>query len=343
MSEQVIHFPTGEPGHYQVVVSGFEGTVGDFVVAVERFEATELSVGDSVSGMVDGPGEVAAFEFEAVAGESYAVTVEPDAALDAILTVVDPSGVAERVDALPEDGDEQAIRSLGEPGRYRIVVSGYAGTIGSFALSVSPFEATELSVGDTTSGAVSGTGDVAVFEFDATAGEVVAVTVDPDATLDAAVMVLDPSEVPVRVDVGIEDEPERVIPAGGAQGRYQVVVSGYGGTSGGFALTVAPADVAALTVGESTPGTISGAGDARVFEFDVAAGGPVTVVVDPDQDLDAVLTVLDPSGAPVYMDGSSEGESEQVVTSDEGPGHYRVVVSGFASTAGSFDLIVTST
>ncbi len=138
-------------GEYYIEVSGYD--IGAYILTISLVDdhhddsenATAISAGESIEGVVDYEGDVDYFVFETVGGEVYQIDVSLGTLDDSVLTLYDADGwiLADNDDY----GDTLASRIVWEvtvSGEYYIEVSGY-GT-GSYTLTISLSESTQLAV-----------------------------------------------------------------------------------------------------------------------------------------------------------------------------------------------------
>jgi hypothetical protein len=197
-----------------------------------------------------------------------------------------------------------------------------------------------VAVGDSVTRSVSQSGDDLTFEFEAPAGQPLVIEVAPDDSLDAVLEVMGPEDFDQEADAGSSGEAEGVIVNAADVGRYQAVIGGAGSSSGDFRLSVRQADVVDLAVGDSVSGAIEAGNPGGVFEFEAPAGQPLVIEVAPDDSLDAVLEVMGPDGSNEELDEGGGGEIELVVADGSVPGRNLVVVTGYGSTTGKYELSV---
>lgn len=170
----------GGGGRYDLRVTGYEGSVGSFRIGTSMLETQQLA-GGPVAGSLEGPFDVASFEFEG-SGQLVAIDVVPVGLLDPVLLIVDPAGIP-RIRDLAAAGTETAVIAT-EPGRYLVVIAGYYDTTGDFELTMTTPTVSQLAVGDEVRGTIATPGDIALYEV-ATDSSNLAVTLAPSGGLDA--------------------------------------------------------------------------------------------------------------------------------------------------------------
>jgi len=88
-----------ETGPHRAIVSGADGSVGQFDLTVRAIDIVELVPGDVVDEMITRPGELTVFRLENVSGRPVTIDVAPDETTDAVVHVTDPDGASTTIDA----------------------------------------------------------------------------------------------------------------------------------------------------------------------------------------------------------------------------------------------------
>jgi Novel STAND NTPase 1 len=344
-AESVIVY-AAEASRHQVTISGSDST-GDFQLSVQRAGVVDLDVGDSVSDAVEAGKPGGVFGFEAPAGQPLIVEVVPDEnpvesdeSLDVALDLRDPDGLDQYADAGGGGAVEVVVVDGSGAGRYLAVVTGYGSTTGEYQLSIRPADVVDVAVGSAVSGAIEAGTRSGVFEFEAPAGQPLVVEVGSGKNLDAVLDVRDPVGEDMNVDDGGIGGTESVVVDGSVAGRHLVIVTGYGSTTGEYQLSIRPADVVDVAVGGSVSGAVEAGTRSGVFAFEAPAGPPLIVEVVPDDSLDPVLVVRGPDGVNHYLDDGGSGAAEVVVVDSSVPGGHLVIVSGYGSTTGAYQLSI---
>ena len=210
-----------------------------------------------------------------------------------------------------------------------------------------------LLYGDTVNGTLAAD-ETVVWDFIGFEGEVFDLTVEPGENLDVIVNVLDADgnsilEGEVDDSFGVEEVKGVTV---AATGDYYVVLTGFGGSSGDYALTVTEAGASSssgetfassgsLVYGERVQSSVV-AGDTAKWSFAAVAGDVLNIVITPlDDDLDVVVDVVDAAGNSILPSGEVDESFDaeeivgQVITAD---GNYIIVVRGFADATGNFEL-----
>jgi Novel STAND NTPase 1 len=299
-----------------------------------------LDVGDSVSGTIVG-GNPEVISFEAPARQSVVVEVVPNNRLDAVLEVSGPDGLDQHVDAGGSGVTESEFVYAADGGRHEVTISG-SDSSGDFQLSIRLADAVDVAVGDSVSGAIEASNRSGVFQFEAPPGQPLLVEVVPDDSLDPVLDVRSPGGLDQYADAGGTGGVESVVIDGSVAGQSLVIVTGYGSTTGDYELSIRPADVMDVAVGESVSGGIGAGNPGGVYQFEAPPGQPLVVEVEPDGSLDPVLNVRPPDGLYEYADAGGSGASEEVAVDNPVAGRYLVVVTGSGSTTGEYQLSLQS-
>jgi hypothetical protein len=335
-------------------------TVG-FVLPGETVEGTVAAEGNSV------------WEYIGLEGEVIDIVVTPDEELDAVVDMVDSSGVSilsfGEVDS--SFGEEEVLGvAIPSGGTYYIVIRGFAGGGGDYTMSVTEagsagsggtgsglLDGETISLGDTVSGAVvAGSTANSVWEYNGLEGEVIDIVVTPDEELDAVVDMVDSSGFSIlpsgEVDSSFgEEEVLGVdIPSTGA---YYIVIRGFAGGGGDYTLSVTesgsggtgsgPVDGETLSFGDTVSGEVASGGTSSwsfVVESVPSIDLFVGAVIVPDGDFDAVIDVLDSNGNSVLYSSPRDASfgMENVLIPLAEPDVYTIQVTEFSGVAGSYEL-----
>lgn len=210
-----------------------------------------------------------------------------------------------------------------------------------------------LLYGDTVSGEVT-PGEISAWDFIGLEGETIDIIASPtDNALDLVVDVLDETGTsilesgPVDDSFGTEEIRGLTLPA---QGTYYIAISGFADAAGSYQLTLAEAGTTAappsssgetgsINYGDTVSGEISEPGAVSSWTFNADKGDIVGLIVTVNGDFDAVIDILDQSGASI-RDGQRDatfGNEHMLVDLPE-DGTYTIQVMGFEDSTGSFDL-----
>jgi hypothetical protein len=295
--------------------------------------------GPMASGVIaDSDRDRVGFELAGSGDEMLAVTVLAGGGLEPVLEVRDPAGRLE-VQTGPENGAATVVVRGDVTGRYEVVVHGAGSSSGSFDLSVTPADVVDVTVGDVVNGRISRLGAVNVFAV-AGGDETVVVEVSPARTLDAALRFRTPDNAAAQLDEEGPGHREVVLVGGELVGQHVIVVSGGGSSWGSFQLVVRPAAAIAVGVGDIVPDKIAYPGDTVVYDVATTGAAPLVIEVVPDTGLDVALEVTGAAGTPAVVNEGTTGDTETATATSGAAGHYRVIVRGFRSSTGDFELYV---
>ena len=300
-------------------------------------EATFVTVGDAVAGVLDHGRDVDYFAFAAERGETYRIDVDLGTLEDSVATLYDSRS---RLLEFDDDGGQsfgsRITWTAAESGTYYIAVEGWGSDTGSYALTVtavgdapdtrapdtrddhgdSTDEATFVTVGDPVAGVVNHGSDLDYFAFAAERGQTYEIDLKL-GTLDDSVAALfdsDSQELAFDDDGG-ESLGSRITWTAAESRTHYVGVAGWGSETGSYTLTVT-ATKSEQAVGEpeasdATGGAGGGPPDSPAnqrYEYDGssivltwdAASGADSYTVYYDDFFDSACSVR--SGGPSFCD-----------------------------------------
>jgi len=330
--------------------------------AIDAVNAGSLNMGEAIAGLIL-ENAAMSWTFDGAAGTTYNLVVTPtDDNLDVVVDVLDETGVSILPYGEVDDAFDEETVSFDAPadGTYTVVLHGFADSNGAYTLILTGAGESSGAVGgdvtytETIEGVIADD-ETVTHEFDGVAGTIINVVVSPtDDDLDAVVDIVDAdgnSIIGGEVDEEFDTEEILgvVIPA---DGTYYVSVRGFAGGSGPYELTYSEMGTSTGDTGSDNSGGAAGTGEITTgivpdnesvtWEFSGNANDVVSLVVTPtDDDLDAVVDVLDADGYSIIggeVDEAFDAEeiSNIVLPAD---GTYSVVIRGFAGTGGGYELI----
>ncbi len=307
-------------------------------------------LGEAVRGVVDHEGDMDFFLFEAVEDELYEIDVALGTLYDSAVAVyaVDGTELAyndDRVDSETSLASRLVWRAPAS-GEFVVGVSSFDRFgLGSYILMVSVSDivddfasAAEVVLGESVEGVLDYEGDVDVFVFEATEGEVYEAEVGLGSLSDSMVKVYDEYWTPYAFnDDGWDDSPaSRAVWTAAESGDFYVEVSGY--PEGSYMLTVGISDVvddfsnrlegaASVVLGESVEGVLDYRGDLDYFVFEAVEGELYEVEMAAGTLSAPFLTIFDEDGfysaanderlvwratatGKFYLEAASNGEDE---------------------------------
>ena len=184
--------------------------------------------------------------------------------------------------------------SLPADGSYFIEISATSAASITFSYRRSVGEmAPDLTVGEPVQGRLDVPGAIGRFEFTATEDDVVELVLDSIDPLDGVLTMLDETgQLIESVDANGVAGPEVMVKVIPASGTYTVNVSGYEGSTGGYALSFTRPEVTPVALDSSTEFTTSGDGGASVFSFSASEGETILVSLAYDEDALPTLEVV---------------------------------------------------
>lgn len=309
-----------------------------------------LAYGDNVQGEVPEDSS-ATWTFSGTAGESITLSVEPlDTTLDVTVDVLAPDGSSILAEGVVDEafGTETIQRlELPEDGDYTILLRGFAGSGGDYALNLNALTATEDGDGlilslDNTIVSKVGPDEANTYFLTQVISRPVTILVEPDPDFDVVVELYgSEGELLDSSDVGFEGESERlsVTPLGG-----NIQVSGYTGTGGGYTLTLLAGSPEAAGSTILTQGSITAGEEEHVFPFSAPAGQLVSAYAEPEEEFDLVLEVWsdEEEGTLLETVDFSFGPEQLNFMTDAG-GNYFFTLSGFDGDSGNYSLTLEGT
>jgi hypothetical protein len=304
---------------------------------------------ETVTGTVTFDGS-ARWRFYGQEDEAVTIVVEPDEAFDVVLDLQDET----RESVLPTGPVDQSFGTehitnfrLPYSGDYFIVLRGFAGSAGDYTLSLSQGGIIGIDLPGSTLSitATLSTDGEHTYPFDAEAGSLIEVIVEPESDLDVVLDVYrdlggDDDELLLAVDhsFGTEelafDVPE--------DGAYYVLVRGFAGEAGTYQVTIAggPEVLFELAVGDMVYGYI---GEDGFLDYVINGrdGETLTINVESDEALDAVIQIVDLEGeVQTEVDDGLSGEREMLSYTFTADALYLLRVRSFMGTPGSFMMTI---
>ena len=303
------------------------------------------TIEEALRGAID---EMPYVESPQIVSEPTALTIAGQEAATATVEGVDEAtGETLVIYATVVRGEGQAAIATGVTlapyqDRFRPFLDAIAQTI-ELSQPAGPTAEGSLEYGETVRGSVP-LGASSAWSFIGVEGEIIDVVAMPvDQSLDLVVDVLDSSGTsilesgPVDDAFGAEEIRRVELPA---TDEYTVLLNGFAGSSGQYELTISEAGVtvpsAAIAVGDRFSATI-GPDELTDYAFLSADGLPVTVVVEPQGDLDVVVEIIHPQDGIIAEEDSSFGRETISFTPTAGL-EYLIRVRGFAGAGGDYTI-----
>ncbi len=201
-----------ESGSYTIVISGFEGSIGNFELQLNPsnggVQSTVLVTYDAIGE----PTEVHEFPFTSPANETVTVIIKPEPGFDVIIELyaLDTGELLEQVDATT--GFEELIFEVTEPGDYAFTVLGYEGSMGDYEVNLISSHKTRFVIAahDDIYGRFGNNSSI-TYWYNGTAGETIRITLQPDNEINGIIRILNENDQLIReTNEGLLGDPEQL-------------------------------------------------------------------------------------------------------------------------------------
>jgi hypothetical protein len=220
--------------------------------------------------------------------------------------------------------------------------------VGTIILEKPPEPISEgtITLGEQVSGSVTD-GLQSTWAINVNAGDAVDIVVTPEESLDVIVDVRDSLGLSILPDGSVDESFGEEALSGVVfenAGTFQIVLSGFGDSQGAYTLTVNPAGSAPtsesvnLTPNTSVTAQLSESGKDS-YIINLLGGAPVTIEVEPLDEGDVVIEVLDANGAFITSSDSSFGKESFEIT-PPADGDYTITVEEFTGNPTQYTIIV---
>lgn len=220
------------------------------------------------------PGDKGEWPLTARAGETVIVSVV-STTFDPAAEIVDAAGkvLAQNDDVRPGEQDALLLYRFATPGEYKVLVKGFKSAAGGrYSLTVRRFLPTDLRRGERIA-SVLGRTHLQWHRFSAVAGETLVVTTR-SAVFEPTPMIFAPNGERVAADARTLNagQTSSLVFRAESAGDYYLRVATNNDSVGGYAVTVAPARVAPITLGTAGPKRHLEAGGLDLWTFAGNAG-----------------------------------------------------------------------
>jgi len=342
-----------EPGEYVAVAKSYGNTSGRYALSLSLIdippqEHTDIAVGIARGGWIL-PGKMHNYEFISGKKALYSIdAVSDDGRFDPMLTLKDAQGQPMGQDDDGGGGNNARIITELGPGSFGIGVLGYGGSsTGKYRLSVTEMEKQDIRPGETRDGMLEDRG-TRVFAFDLREKGLVTIEgkrgdasqFDPYLSLVRA-----GAGLVARDDDGGGDTNAKISTMLD-EGRYFIILTGYGGTGGRYLVSLERRDLPApvnerIRVGDVRRGTIFFASQRDRYSFTVSGDRTLTITAAQDNSrLDTFVEIFDAQGNMINSDDDGGGGTNSMVRMRFSPGEYSVVVRSYSNSAGAYVLEV---
>ncbi|MDE0234229.1 MAG: pre-peptidase C-terminal domain-containing protein [bacterium] len=364
-----------ESGDYYVEVSGFgedSFSVGSYTLRLGLIDVVDdfgdgvegafgVALDESVEGVLDYPGDLDYFAFEATEGALYEIDVDLGTLSESFVIVYDAARFLLGYNDDRRDGSPapRLLWRAPESGEFYVEVSGRGE--GSYTLRLGLIDvvddfgdgvegAARIVLDESVEGVLDYDGDLDYFVFEAEEGDLYEMDVALGTLGDSVVAVyLDRWELGFNDDRGDGSLASRLLWRAPESGEFYVEVSGYG--EGSYTLTVGVSDIvddfadwvvgaARVGLGESVEGVLDYGGDVDYFVFEAVEGELYEVEVDLGTLADSVVEVYNADGHSLdYNDDRGDGSlASRLLWRAPESGEFYVEVSGYGE--GSYVLMV---
>lgn len=227
-----------DAGNYQIEVGGFDtDDRGEAYITAKRVPSESINVGQVSTVQVEAH-QPSARDFEITEAGDYRMSTSGQ--LDTVCTLFSADGTELASNDDDGDGFNCGLSRRLEPGRYTVMIASYSEESGSptFMVERNEMESFTLTLGQAMASRIADSGDRVLFEFDiAQDGRYIMRTSGDTDTF--CELRSSNGEVMDENDDGDEDfncKIEYALPAG----QYQLVVSGYGSSTGSFMVHLDP-------------------------------------------------------------------------------------------------------
>lgn len=354
-----------DDGEYTLVLAGFgSDTAGSYTLTltsdssgpVANTETGTIAYGQTVEGEMVAR-EAIRYTFEGTEGDVISITVETP--FDSYLELHNAVG-----DVLIADDDsggqlQPAITDYTLPvtGTYELILSGFNSfDEGGYTISltvggiVAPEDVTPITYGETLTATME-SGNKANFSFEGTEGDIVTISVA--APFDGLMELISESgELLATDDDGGGDLNPKIegftLPA---TGTYTIVISAFGGATGGeFTITLETGEsgttpenntnIVPIEYGATVEGVLNGR---AIYIFAAEAGDTITVAAEAE--FDGLLEVVNSEGIILVSDDDSGTGLNPLIEGFvlEAAGEYLIVLTSFEQTTdGAYTLTLTA-
>jgi len=352
--EEILELTIPSSGTFTIVVSGFDGAVGDYTLRLAEAGSTSVAsdlTGDLVyseiaTGSVDGTTE-SVWTFAAVGGEYMDITVSPTSeGLDVVVDVLDANGRSLLDEPVDASYDTEYIRTLpiAEDGVYTLAVSSFDGTAGDIEILIEESYLSEPASFIFASGELADAEEVHDFPFSAPADELVIAQVDPvEVEFDVVLQVYNEDTDELLDELDANTGFEELLFTVPEDGNYYFRVMGFEGSTGTYDITLVGSDLVTFetAVGDEIIGRFGSDGYIEYY-IGADAGDTINLTATTEDDVDLILEIWDfDDNVLAKVDDGFSGEGEELSYTFEEDGLFIIRVSDFfAGGSGKFFLTI---
>jgi len=362
-------------GYYTVKCREHDSTTGGYALSIlwldpghelhsSDADIGEIRNGESLTGTINQAGDLDAAYFEATVGDIvYLSMADPSgrSTFDLVMYVYDPDG--NYITSTSGDDNAGLITTITNSGTHMVVMRESDVTTGGYVLSLLFLDTGHTLVTDTDMGLIQNgeskvgtinqSGDLDAAYFEATAGDVVYLSMaDPSgrSTFDLVMYVYDSDGNYITSTSG--DDNAGLIITITNSGSYMVVMKEHDISTGSYVLSilwlddghalVGDTDIGTITSGQTINGTINRSGDLDGAFFSASAGDAVTLTMGDRtgrSTYDLLMYLYDPDGQ--YVASASGESSATISTTITNAGQHTVVLREHDVTTGGYNIALT--
>ncbi len=238
-----------------------------------------------------------------------------------------------------------------QPGTYTIVVRGYGSSAGNYRVSVSRQSEGDVSpgqiemrdkgrirAGDTKTGSLAAN-EAHYYSMDIDSKKMILVEGNktPDSTLDPYLVLSTENGTVIRQDDDGGGNLNSRIQTFINEGKYKVIIKGFSGSSGDYALSVRDIEITQLSLGQGLSGSV-GPGEKKFYSLTVPQAGLYDIKSDRAENsaLDPYLSIIGDTGQALYRDDDSGGELNAKITSYLPAGTFLILAEGSDMAGGEY-------
>jgi hypothetical protein len=350
-AEEITDLVIAADGNYIISVRDFVDAGGDFTIDLSTAGSSAgptgemMAYGELATGTITGS-ETAVHSFSGSMNDWVDITVSPEGdAFDLIVDVLDSSGSSILGGELDDAFGPERIRVLilPENGVYTIAVRGFEGSTGNYEVSLNLSNDGQANTALRTSDSISEADEDHIFPFVASAGDQVTAIVRPTGSeFDVVLEIYDDDTDEVLDSVDETTGFEELIFNAPSGGSYYFAVKGFEGSTGDYdIILVGPATTQfVLAAGDVIDGRFPES-DVIEYWYDGLADETIVLTLQPDNDSDAVIRILDEDGEVMTeIDEGLYGEAEELSYTFDAEISVIIEVSDFFGNQGVFTFTV---
>lgn len=358
--EATVFWTPTTTGVYFVEVSGIAGAVGTYSLAVARDDhgsgasaATVFSTPYAATGEIWNPTDTDWFRFTAFVGAEYRAQLTSSGLANGSLRIYGLDGVT-LITSDASTGNPAVVWTPTIFGTYYLEVSGVGGATGAYRLTVdqdnqndSASGATLISSSSTLPGIIGTATDKDWFRVSASSNLEYRVQLNLFGLLSGGLKIYAP-DAQLVVASDLDGGAAELILATTLSGNYYVEVTGVGGATGAYSLTINPEDHGAVgsratfvSSSSTTAGLIGPVGDSDWIRFQPSSqGAEFRTQLNLNSLRSGGLRVYAPDGVTLVASDVDGGSAVLIWTTSLIGTYYYVEIVGIGGATGSYSLVL---